>query len=207
VEYIKIDTQKLEDRIIAKAEIVLKNGGVVALPTETVYGLVADLFSSEGVKKIYKIKGRNPEKPLSIFIPDIESVTSYVEKLPNSAYKIMKAFWPGPLTVVLLKKRGLEVPLETSTIGLRIPDHPIPLTLLQKYGALVSTSANLSGRKEALGAEEVKEYFDGKIDLILDGGQTIFKVPSTVIDCTGHSPKIIREGKIKDEEIERIVNL
>ncbi len=207
MDYIKIDPQKLEDHIISKAKTILKKGGIVALPTETVYGLVADLFSQEAVRKIYKIKRRKPDKQLPVFIPNIESITSYVEKLPDSAYKVMNAFWPGPLTVVLLKKKGLNLPFKTSTLGLRIPDHPIPLALLHEYGALVSTSANLSGRKDALSAEEVKEYFNGEIDLILDGGPTIFKIPSTVIDFTGHSLKIIREGKIKKEEIERIINI
>ncbi len=97
----------------------------------------------------------------------------------------MNAFWPGPLTVVLIKKKGLDLPFKTSTLGFRIPNHPVPLALLKEYGALVSTSANLSGEKEALSAEEVKSYFDGEIDLILDGGTTVFKMPSTVIDCTG----------------------
>lgn len=205
VEYIKVDPRKLEGHIISKAKTVLKNGGIVALPTETVYGLVADLFSEEAVKKIYKIKRRKPDKQLPVFIPNIESINSYVEKLPDLAYKLMNAFWPGPLTIVLLKKKGLNLPFKTSTLGFRVPNHPVPLALLNEYGALVSTSANLSGKKDALSAEEVKEYFNGEIDLILDGGPTIFKVPSTVIDFTGHSPKIIREGKIKKEEIERII--
>jgi L-threonylcarbamoyladenylate synthase len=206
VEYIKIAPDKLDNNIISKAKIVLKNGGIVALPTETVYGLVADLFSYEAVGKIYEIKGREFSKPLPLFVPDIESVALYVEKLPDFAYKLMDAFWPGPLTVVLFKKKGLDIPFKTSTLGLRIPNHPVPLALLKECGPLVSTSANLSGGKDALSAEEVKDYFNGEIDLILDAGPTILRIPSTVIDCTGRSPKIIREGKIKKEEIEEIIS-
>ncbi len=201
--YIKVESKKLDESIISKAKKVLNNGGIVALPTETVYGLVGDLFSKKAVTKIYKIKGRNSTKPLPIFVPNIETVLKYVEKIPNSAYKLMNEFWPGPLTVILNKKRGLNLPFETSTLGFRIPNHPVPLALLKEYGALVSTSANISDKKDALNAEEVKEYFNGEIDLILDGGPTIFKVPSTVIDCTGHSPKMIREGKITKKEVEK----
>ena len=206
VEYIKIDPKELEEHVISKAKTVLKNGGIVALPTETVYGLVADLFCKEAVRKIYKIKVRESHKPLPIFVPNIESVTSYVETLPDLAYKLMNVFWPGPLTVVLLKKKELDLPFKTSTLGFRMPNHPVPLALLKEYGILVSTSANISGRKDALSAEEVKKYFNGEIDLILDGGPTILKIPSTVIDCTGNSPKIIREGKIKKKEIEKIIS-
>ncbi len=207
MDYIKIDSKKLEKDVVSKAVSVLKNGGVVALPTETVYGLAGDLFSKKAVRKIYKIKSRNFSKPLSVFVPDIESVSLYVEKLPDFAYKLMRTFCPGPLTVVLKKKIGLDVPFQTEALGFRIPDHFVPLALLKEYSPLVSTSANTSGEKDALNTEEVKGYFDGKIDLILDGGQTIWGMPSTVIDCTGNSPKLIREGKIKKEDIERIINV
>ena len=205
-DYMKIDHKKLREDALSKAVSILRNGGIIALPTETVYGLVGDFFSEDAVRKIYEIKGRDFSKPLSIFVYDIQSVVLYVEKLPDFAYKLMRAFCPGPLTVVLKKKIGLDVPLKTDTLGFRIPDHCVPLGLLKEYGPLVSTSANLSGGKDALNAEEVREYFDGKIDLVLDGGQTILQMPSTVIDCTGHSPKIVREGKISKEDIERIIN-
>jgi L-threonylcarbamoyladenylate synthase len=206
MEYIKISSGILEKDVISKAKMVLKNGGIIALPTETVYGLVGDFFSEEAVRKIYEIKGRDFSKPLTVFVPDMQSVALYVEKIPNFAYKLMRAFCPGPLTVVLKKKAGLDIPLKTDTLGFRIPDHQAVIGLLKEYGPLVSTSANLSGGKDALSAQEVREYFDGEIGLILDGGKTILQIPSTVIDCTGHSPKIIREGKIKKEDIERIVN-
>ncbi|MDD5454283.1 MAG: L-threonylcarbamoyladenylate synthase [Candidatus Ratteibacteria bacterium] len=230
-ECIKIGSEGLGKSAILKAKEVLEKGGIIALPTETVYGLVADLFSEKAIRKIYEIKGRDFSKPLSVFVPDVEKISLYVEKFPDFAYKLMKKFCPGPLTVVLKKKIGLNVPLKTETLGFRIPDNSVPLALLKGYGPLVSTSANISGKKDALNAEEVKSYFDGKIDLILDGGSTIVKtqhqsearcwtspvpsaieavadwcgVPSTVIDCTGHSPKIIREGKIKKKDIEEII--
>lgn len=205
MEYVKTDPKKLEEHIILKAKTVLKKRGIVALPTETVYGLVADFFSKEAVQKIYKIKRRELNKPLPIFVPNIESINAFVEKLPDSAHKMMNTFWPGPLTVIFLKKKGVTIPFETASLGFRIPNHPIPFTLLRKYGPLVSTSANLSGGKEAISAKEVEKYFNGEIDLILDGGETTFKTPSTVVDCTGPLPKIIREGKIKKEDIEKII--
>ena len=206
-DYIKLKSKKIDEFVISKAKKVLNNGGIVALPTETVYGLVGDMFSKKAVTKIYKIKGRNSTKPLPIFVPNIESVLKYVEKMPDSAYKLMNEFWPGPLTVVLSKKKGLNLPFETFTLGFRMPNHPVPLALLEEYGALVSTSANISDKKDALNAEEVEEYFDGEIDLILDGGPTIFKIPSTVVDCTGHSPKIIRKGKITEKDIKKVISV
>ena len=205
MDYIKINSQKLEKDVISRAVSILKNGGVVALPTETVYGLVGDLFSKEAVERIYKVKGRQFSKPLPVFVPDVEIVKSYVENLPDWAYKLMKAFCPGPLTVILSKKKTLDIGFQADTLGFRIPAHPVPLALLKEYGALVSTSANPSGEKDALSGEDVKRYFDGKIDLILDGGHTSLKAPSTVVDCTGNSPKIIREGKISKEQIEKII--
>lgn len=205
MEYIKIDSKKVEESIISKVKSVLKSGGVVALPTETVYGLVGDIFSKEAVDKIYKVKGRQFSKPLPVFIPDVEAVKSYVEKLPDFAYKLMNAFCPGPLTVILPKKKTINIGFETETLGFRIPAHPVPLAVLKEYGALVATSANPSGGKDALSAQDVIKYFDGQIDLILDGGSTDLRQPSTVVDCTGHSPKIVREGKINKEDIERVI--
>ena len=204
-DYIKINSKRLKKDIILKAVSVLKKGGVIALPTETVYGLVGCLFSKKAIEKIYKIKGRNFSKPLSVFVPDIDKISLYVEEFPDFAYKLMKEFCPGPLTVVFRKKVGLDVPFKTQTLGFRVPDHPVPLALVRECGPLASTSANISGREEALNAEEVKKYFDERINLVLDGGQTILQTPSTVVDCTGNSPKIIREGKITKKDIGKVI--
>lgn len=207
MEYIKIDYKIFEEKIVPRMVDILKKGGIIALPTETVYGLVADAFNEEAVQKIYRIKGRAPEKPLPIFISNIKDVCRYVEELPDSAHKIMEAFWPGPLTIILSKKEGLKFPFQNTTLGFRIPQHPVPLAILKVYGILVSTSANVSGGKETVSAEEVKEIFGDSIDLILDGGSTKLQEPSTVVDCTGSLPKIVREGKIKSEDIEKIINM
>ncbi|MCK4905435.1 threonylcarbamoyl-AMP synthase, partial [bacterium] len=213
MEYIKINSEVLEEDVLLKVKTVLKNGGVIAFPTDTVYGLAGDLFSEDAVKKIYEIKGRDYSKPLPVLVCDIQSVALYVEKIPDFAYKLMEAFCPGPLTVILKRKAGLDISLKTDTLGFRIPDYPMALGLLKEYGPMVCTSANVSGGKDAVSADEVSQYFDGKparfalggIDLILDGGATVLQRPSTIIDCTSDSPKIIREGKITREDIERVI--
>ncbi|MBU0534085.1 MAG: threonylcarbamoyl-AMP synthase [Candidatus Omnitrophica bacterium] len=205
MEYIKINSSILEEDVISKVKMVLKNGGVIAFPTDTVYGLAGDLFSEDAVKKIYEIKGRDYSKPLPVLVCDIQSVALYVEKIPDFAYKLMEAFCPGSLTVILKRKVGLDISLKTDTLGFRIPDYPMVLGLLKEYGPLVCTSANISGGKDAVNADEVSQYFDGKIDLILDGGQTVLQRPSTIIDCTSDSPKIIRGGKITQKDIKRVI--
>ena len=204
MEYIKINSSILEEDVISKVKMVLKNGGVVAFPTDTVYGLAGDLFSEDAVKKIYEIKGRDYSTPLPVFVCDMQSVALYVEKIPDFAYKLMEAFCPGPLTVILKRKAGLDISLKTDTLGFRIPNYRMALGLLKEYGPMVCTSANISGGKDAVSAQEVREYFGGQIDLILDGGPTVLQIPSTIIDCTSDSPKIIREGKITQEDIERV---
>lgn len=205
-QYIKIGRDELEDDALLKAEEVLKNGGVIALPTETVYGLVGDLFSKKAIDTIYRVKGRDLPKQLPVFIPDVEYARLYAEEAQPWVYTLMSAFWPGPLTVILNKKEFTDIPINSATLGFRIPDHPAPLALLKRCGPLVSTSANVSGEKDALNADEVKKYFEGEIELILDGGHAALGMPSTVVDCSGNSPKIIREGKITKEDIEKAIN-
>jgi len=206
VEYIKIDTERPIPWIISRAKKILEEGGVIALPTETVYGLVGDLFSQKAVKKIYQLKGRDLKKPLPVFIPTVESLPLYVEDVPASAKKVIHEFWPGPLTIVLKRKETLDIPFSTSTLGLRIPDHSVPLMLLEKFGPLASTSANPSGKIEVFTAEDVKMYFNGEVDMILDGGKSYSTIPSTVIDFTTPTPRIVREGQIREEQIKRIIN-
>ena len=206
MERIKVKNLPLKEDIIFKAKNVLKNGGVIALPTETVYGLVAGIFSVEGVNKVYGIKGRKQDKPLPILLPRIDSVYDYAEEVPEFAHKLINKFWPGPLTVIFKKKTGLNLPFDSVSLGFRIPDHPVPLSLLKTCGAVVSTSANISGGRDAVNAEDVVEYFGGEVDLVLDAGPSVLGIPSTVVDCSGSSPKIVREGKITYSDIKTTIN-
>ncbi|UCB57271.1 MAG: threonylcarbamoyl-AMP synthase [Candidatus Omnitrophota bacterium] len=202
---IKIDPENIELAKIKKAAEVIKKGGIVAFPTETVYGLAADFFNKEAVERIYKIKKRPKDKPLSVQIEDI----SYLEKLacgiPTSAYQLMSKFWPGPLTLVLPARP--EYDKTGGTIGVRIPDSKIAQSLLKECSTpLVAPSANVSGEPAATTAPEVSRYFDGLIEMIIDGGKAKLGVASTVLDLTASPYKILREGAITQKDIQSVCN-
>ena len=206
MQYLKINSENPENEIIAQAATILRKGGIIILPTETVYGIAGDLLSQKAVNRIYVLKKRNPQNPLPVFLPSIEELNSYVQEISPSTYQVIRKFWPGPLTVILPKRKKVRLPFPTDTLGLRIPNHPVPLKLLSQTGPLACSSANISGKPPALTAEEAGKYFQDKVDLILDGGPLSDNIPSTVLDLSGEEPKILREGKIKKEAIEKLLN-
>jgi L-threonylcarbamoyladenylate synthase len=180
----------------------LKTGGLVAFPTDTVYGLGAPAFIGKSIESIYIAKDRPVEKSIPILIGDIEDLVKVSADIPEIALKLAARFWPGPLTLVIPKRP--ELPKEvssTSTVGVRLPDHPVARSLLRLAGPLAVTSANLSGQPSPSTAEEVFGQLAGRIALILDGGKTPGGIPSTVVDCLGVELQILREGPISKDEI------
>lgn len=194
--------------VIQEAGRALKQEEVIAFPTETVYGLGGDATSDRAVKKIFAAKGRPQDNPLIVHIGKKEQVETLVTEIPDMAQTFMDAFWPGPLTLIL-KSNGTcakGVTAGLSTIGIRMPDHPVALALLQASGVPVAApSANRSGRPSPTSAAHVQEDLSGKIYGILDGGTTGVGLESTVVDCTGEVPVILRPGGITKEDLEQIV--
>lgn len=192
---------------VERAAEVLKNGGLVVFPTETVYGLGALMSKPAALKRIYDIKGRDEKKPLSILLTDKSQVrlAAQPEETDQRAVEnLAETYWPGPLTMVLPKKPGIpdSVTAGLDTIGIRVPDHAFALALVKAAGEPVATtSANLSGMPAAVTAQEAKEALDGKVNLIVDGGSCPVKVASTVIGFDGGRVKIYREGLLTKEEI------
>ena len=187
---------------ISHAVDVLCHGGLVAFPTDTVYGLASLPFDGEIVERLYIAKGRNSEKAIAILLGEEAQLAQIAEQMGESAVKLAKKFWPGPLTLIVPRHPGLPDILSTrNTIGVRMPDHPVALTLLKQTGPLAVTSANLSGRGNATTAQEVHNQLNGRIHLILDGGRTPGGVPSTVVDCTSAELVVLREGPISIHQI------
>ena len=185
---------------------VLQQGGLVAIPTDTVYGLGALVFDVAAVERIYTAKGRPGEKAIPVLIGDPLELEKIVLEIPENAAILAEHFWPGPLTLVFPKLPGLPAAVASgATIGVRIPDHRLARALLQQTGPMAVSSANLSGMPNPMTAGEVMEQLDERIDLILDGGRTPGGMPSTVVDCTGQDPQILREGPISKAEIMRIL--
>lgn len=201
---LKTNPLKPEREIIDIAADLLKRSELVAFPTETVYGLGAMAFDSQAVEKIYIAKGRPTKKPLLVHISKIEQTEDLVTELNEVAKSMMERFWPGPLSLILPAREGIPAIVTggESTIGLRMPDHPVALALIDKAGPLAAPSANISGNQSPVTAEQVKADLDGKIAAIIDGGLTGIGLPSTIIDLTGESIRIVRYGGLPLEEIE-----
>jgi L-threonylcarbamoyladenylate synthase len=181
---------------------VLRRGGLVAFPTDTVYGLGALAFNGAAVERIFTAKDRPVEKAIPVLIADPADLEKVTLEVPQAAARLAGRFWPGPLTLVLAKRLDLPEAVSSGpTVGVRIPDHPVARLLLRSAGPLAVTSANLSGKPGHSTAQDVLAQLGGRIALIIDGGRTPGGVPSTVVDCAGAEPRIIREGPITKDEI------
>ncbi len=181
----------------------LQHGGLVAFPTDTVYGLAALPFDAEYVERLFSAKGRSNTRAIAILIGDYTDLNKVVDQLNGQSMRLAKHFWPGPLTLVVPKLQSLPDALsQDGTIGIRMPDHPIALELLRNIGPLAVTSANISGEENANTAAEVHRQLNGRVHLILDGGKTTGGVPSTVLDCISACMTILRQGPITLEAIE-----
>lgn len=187
---------------IPLARDILNKGGLVAFPTDTVYGVGALVFNGKAVESIYVAKDRPIEKAIPVLIAEAEDMDKVATDIPDIARRIAARFWPGPLTCIIPKKPTLpESVSATSTIGVRVPDHDVARALLRTTGPMAVTSANISGQASPSTADEVFAQLGGRISLIIDGGKTPGRVPSTLVDCTSDDIKILREGPISLEEI------
>lgn len=198
----------INEENIERAADAIKNGGLVAFPTETVYGLGGDALNPESSAKIYKAKGRPSDNPLIVHIADWDSLESIVSEIPENARKLAKSFWPGPLTMIFIKSD--KVPFETTgglnTVAVRMPDNKIALELIRKSGGYIAApSANKSGRPSTTEASHVFEDLNGQIDMILDGGTSTIGLESTIVDLTESIPMILRPGFISIKSLSRIV--
>ncbi len=191
---------------IPTAVKLIREGGLIAFPTDTVYGVAADPFNPKALQKIYAAKQRSDEKALPALIGGLEQLGQLVATVDRSVYKIALTFWPGPLTLILPKRA--DVPEELSpypTIGIRMPNLAFTLALLKQTGPLATTSANRSGAQNPTTADDVLTHLGGEIDLILDGGPTAGSTASTVVDLTETEMRILREGPISLSEIQKCI--
>ncbi len=198
-----VDPQKPPPEIIKAAVSVLRGGGVVALPTETYYGLAVDPFSESAVQRLFRLKKRPQEKPILLLLGSREMLIQVVAEIPPWAERLMEYFWPGPLTLVFKARQDLPRSLTagTDTVAVRLPSHLLPIRLSQGFSKpITGTSANLSGGPPATRAEEVERIFP-EVDLVLDGGKSPGGLPSTIVSVVNFPPRLIRPGKIPWEEI------
>lgn len=204
----KIDANKMDMQIIEEAGEILKRGGLVAFPTETVYGLGADALDEKAARKIYAAKGRPSDNPLIVHIAEVRALDRIATDIPIKVEELAYYFWPGPLTMIL--KKSEEVPYETTggldTVAVRLPQNVIARELIRAAGGYVSApSANTSGRPSPTKAEHVKQDLDGKIDMILDGGSVEIGLESTILDMTVKPPMILRPGAVTLDMLEKVL--
>ncbi len=204
----KVDENCIDEKIMIEAGEVLKDGGLVAFPTETVYGLGANALDEKAAAKIYAAKGRPSDNPLIIHIADMDKLDYIVEEIPQTAVRLAKKFWPGPLTMVL--KKSEVVPYGTTggldTVAVRMPSHPIALEMIRYGGGYIAApSANTSGRPSPTLAIHVADDMNGVIPMILDGGAVGIGIESTIVDLTEEVPTILRPGFITKEMLEEVV--
>ncbi len=193
---------------IEQAAEIIKKGGIVAFPTETVYGLGADAWNGSAISKIYEIKGRPADNPLIVHLHEKKQIHDFCSNIPEHAHTLIDTFWPGPLTLVLKKRPEVldAVTAGLDTVALRIPDHSIALDLIRRTGPLVAPSANRSGKPSPTKAEHVLADFGNACE-VLDGNATNIGLESTVIDLSDEEPIILRPGMIGREEISTILGV
>lgn len=207
-EVIKIDQNNMDTEALERAAAIIRDGGLVAFPTETVYGLGADALSAEASKKIYAAKGRPSDNPLIVHVAEFSDMEKIAQEMPKEAKKLADAFWPGPLTMIVCKND--KVPYETTggmdTVAVRMPNHPVALELIRRSGGYIAApSANTSGKPSPTLAEHVAFDMDGRIPMILDGGPVGIGIESTIVDLTEDIPMILRPGYITPKMLEKVI--
>lgn len=189
---------------VSLAEKEINRGHLIAFPTDTVYGLAADVHNAAAIEKLFIAKGRDFNKSIAVLISDLDQLSLLTPSFSKMAHRLANYFWPGALTLIVEKITSLPLNLSsTPTLGIRMPDHEFTRKLLRKTGPLATTSANISGRQNTLTATDVLDQLNGKIDLLIDGGKCSGGVPSTVVDCTKEDPTILRHGEISIGDIEK----
>ncbi|MBQ9279545.1 MAG: threonylcarbamoyl-AMP synthase [Clostridia bacterium] len=194
---------------IIEAAKVIKNGGIVLFPTETVYGIGANALNDEAVEKIFIAKGRAQDNPLILHISDREMLAQIVEDVSEMEYRLMNAFWPGPFTIILNKKEGIAnvATCHGNTVGVRMPSNPIAQELIREAGVpIAAPSANISGKPSGTKLSDIFEELKDKVDYMIDGGETDIGLESTVVRVIEDEVRILRPGKITQEDIEKVMN-
>jgi L-threonylcarbamoyladenylate synthase len=202
--------QQVDDETIRQAVDILRSGGLVAYPTDTVYGLGVDPANDEAVRRLFEAKGRDPEQSTPLLIDSAEQLDQIAIEVPDVARRLMEAFWPGALTIVLRKAQSFRsLAIVGETIGVRVPDHPVPRELSRLLGGpITGTSANRSGpNPEPLTAADVREQLGETVDLVVDGGRVAGGTPSTVLDCTAEPVRVVREGAISRARLSRVAGV
>ncbi len=205
---IAVSAQDPEMEVVRRAAEVLLGGGLVVVPTDTVYGLVCDPRQTPAVDRLYEVKQRSRDLPLVLLLRDMAQVEAFIEDIPEAAVRAMQEFWPGALTVVLRDCSEATEPLRAckETIGLRLPAHMVPRAVAELVGgSLASSSANISGKLGPVTAQQALDQLDGLVDLVLDAGQTKFAHESTVVDFTVSPPRVLRVGAITTSRLREVL--
>jgi L-threonylcarbamoyladenylate synthase len=203
-----VDPQEPEAGVIKHAGRLIETGGLVVIPTDTVYGLVCDSRQRQAVEQVYRVKGRRRDLPLVLLLRDTSQVADYIEDVPEDAVRAMQEFWPGPLTIVLRDKGEATAAVRAGgdTVGLRLPAHMVPRLVAEAVGApLASTSANRSTQPPAITAQQALDHLDGHVNLVVDGGPAPLSQESTVVSFLGGPARVLREGAISAARLREVV--
>lgn len=203
-----LKTERLTEKDLDRASAILREGGLLGIPTETVYGLAANGLDEAAVARIFEAKGRPQDNPLILHVPSGEWIIRYCKEVPQAAFELAYHFWPGPLTMVLRRRDNVpdRVTAGLDTVGMRCPDHPLCRQVIAAAGVpLAAPSGNTSGRPSPTTADHMLEDMDGRIDAILDGGPCTVGVESTIVDMTSYPPRLLRPGGITLEELESVL--
>jgi len=198
----------VSDREIEHAVAVLRAGGLVAFPTETVYGLGADAANPDAVRKIFAVKGRPATHPVIVHIADAVQLPAWAAEVPEAAHRLARRFWPGPLTLILKRARSVNdvVTGGQDTVAVRVPSHPVARRLLARFGGgIAAPSANRFGRVSATTAEHVRREFGDAVDCVLDGGEADVGIESAIVDLSGAAPALLRPGWIRADELASVI--
>ncbi len=191
-----------DPQALIMAQRVAANGGVIVFPTDTLYGMACDPRNPEALARVYNIKGRSAQKALPVLVGGLDQLVEIVSEVPEKARRLLETFWPGPLTIVLPKQPGLPAELTPYPgVAVRMPNHPFALALLQAFGPLAVTSANLSDHANPGTAEEVLAQLGNSVDLVIDGGRLEIGRGSTILDCGSETLVLLREGPISFETL------
>ena len=197
----------IDPGLVQRAVDILRGGGLVAYPTDTVYGLAALPGNEQAVARLFEAKRRNSFQPTPLLIASEEMAPAIAGEVSDDARALMAAFWPGALTIILAKAQTFRSLAVEETVGLRVPDHPLPRELSRLLGSpITGTSANIAGGPEPLTADDVRAQLGDAVDLIIDGGSCPGGRPSTVVDCITSPPRIVRQGAISEVELLRVLD-